>query len=221
MLLIWPPWTRKYLHHWLEHEVERETCDIAVANYIQVQEVTCISWYWGLSAGWWGSGRGISSTASLCRPGHGTDEAVCRYTDMAAHLYVGCVESERGRDHLGDVPLQQRREALRPGHLPEPGQVVAWRKDLLPRHASDVWRYLHYLYLEKVPIMPSPLSLYKLFPPKIGTLYPWNLQQMDIWFPKILKLKPCFQRNLWTSNFRWRQLVSRHSPTDNIAVRIT
>ena len=58
--------------------------------------------------------------------------------DMAAHLYVGCVESERGRDHLRDVPLQQRREALRPGHLPEPGQVVAWRKDLLPRHASDV-----------------------------------------------------------------------------------
>ena len=60
--------------------------------------------------------------------------------DMAAHLYVGCVESERGRDHLGDVPLQQRREALRPGHLPEPGQVVAWRKDLLLRHASDVLR---------------------------------------------------------------------------------
>ena len=118
---------------------------------------TCISEYWGLSARWWGSGRGISSTASLCRPGHGTDGAVYRYIDMAAHLYVGGVESERGRHHLRDVPLQQRREALRPGHLPEPGQVVAWRKDLLPtRHASDVWRYL-YLYLQKVPIVLSPL----------------------------------------------------------------
>ena len=205
MLLIWPPWTRKYLHHWLEHEVERETCDIAVANYIQVQEVTCISWYWGLSAGWWGSGRGISSTASLCRPGHGADEAGCRYTDMAAHLYVGCVESERGRDHLGDVPLQQRREALRPGHLPEPGQVVAWRKDLLPRHASNVWRYL-YLYLEKVPIVPSPFCT-NCF----ETFNKWTFGCQ----------KTCLQRSLWTSNFRWRQLVSRHSPTDNIAVRIT
>ena len=178
---------------------------------------TCISEYWGLSARWWGSGRGISSTASLCRPGHGTDGAVYRYIDMAAHLYVGGVESERGRHHLRDVPLQQRREALRPGHLPEPGQVVAWRKDLLPRHASDVWRYL-YLYLQKVPIVALS-SMYKLFPPEIWTLYPWNLQQMDIWFPKILK--PCLQRSLWTSNFRWRQLVSGHSPTDNIAVRIT
>ena len=220
MLLIWPPWTRKYLHHWLEHEVERETCDIAVANYIQVQEVTCISWYWGLSAGWWGSGRGISSTASLCRPEHGTDEAGCRYRYGGPPLCRLCwVWARSGPPPWCSAPAAARSSP--PRSPPRTGAGCS----LAQRSFTQTCKRCLTIFTLSIFGESAYNALSSFFVQIVST---GNWDSLSVkpstnghLVPKDKYLKPCFQRNFRTSNFRWRQLVSRHSPTDNIAVRIT